>query len=152
MLNSFGILIPQIMNRKNSETAFSQVTSYEKWNDGYTGLVETIHRKLDLWESRTDGLFEKRFSTDATKIVLNLGQSLMRKSMAFWISLCNWIDKFYTKLISKTEFQGPGGDSSLAERREYDATLASDKEEAWKLVLNVLNDTLQELALRRAGW
>ena len=83
MLNSFGILIPQIMNWKNSETAFSQVTSYEKWNDAYTGLVETIHRKLDLWESRTDGLLENRFSTDATKIVLSFGQSLMRKSMAF---------------------------------------------------------------------
>ena len=71
--------------------------------------------------------------------------------MAFWVSLCNWIDNFYTKLISKTEFQRPGGDSSLAERREYDATLASVKEEAWKLVLNVLNDIFQELALRRAG-
>jgi hypothetical protein len=75
----------------------------------------------------------------------------MSKSMAFWVSLCNWIDKFYAKLISKTEFQRPGGDSSLAERREHDSTLASVKEEAWKLVLNVLNDIFQELALRRAG-
>jgi hypothetical protein len=153
MLNSFGILVPQIMNKKNNETAFSQVPSYDKWksNDGLTGLVETIYKKLELWESRTEGLLANRSSTDATSSVLQLGQSLMSKSMAFWVSLCNWIDKFYTKLISKTEFQRPGGNSSLAERRECDSTLASVKEEAWKLVLNVLNDIFQELALRRAG-
>jgi hypothetical protein len=153
MLNSFGILVPQIMNKKNSETAFSQVPSYDKWksDDGLTGLVETIYKKLELWESRTEGLLSNRFSTDATSSVLQLEQSLMSKSMAFWVSLCNWIDKFYTKLISKTEFQRPGGDSSLAKRSEHDSTLASVKEEAWKLVLNVLNNIFQELALRQAG-
>jgi hypothetical protein len=141
------------MNKKNNETAFSQVPRYNKWKsgDGLTGLVETIYKKLELWESRTEGLLANRFSTDAMSSVLQLGQSLMSKWMAFWISLCNWIDKFHTKLISKTEFQRPGGDSSLAERRERDSTSASVKEETWNLVLNVLNDIFQELALRQAG-
>jgi hypothetical protein len=38
----------------------------------------------------------------------------------------------------------------LAERKEYDATLASVREEAWRLVINVLTDIFQELALPRA--
>jgi hypothetical protein len=52
--------------------------------------------------------------------------------------------------MSKTEAQKPGGDASLAERKEYDATLASVREEAWRLVINVLTDIFQELVLRRA--
>jgi hypothetical protein len=74
----------------------------------------------------------------------------MRKSMTFWSALCNWIDEFYGKLTSKTEAQKPGGDASLTERKEYDSTLDSVREEAWKLVLNVLQDIFQELALHRA--
>jgi hypothetical protein len=36
------------------------------------------------------------------------------------------------------EAQKPGGDASLSEQKEYDSTLASVREEAWRLVLNVL--------------
>jgi hypothetical protein len=39
---------------------------------------------------------------------------------------------------------------SLVEHKEYDTTFASVREEAWRLVLNVLTDIFQELALRRA--
>lgn len=74
----------------------------------------------------------------------------MMKSMTFWSSLCNWIDEFYGKLTSKTEAQKPGGDASLTERKEYGSTLALVREEAWRLVLNILTDIFQELALRRA--
>ena len=81
---------------------------------------------------------------------LLLARTMMSKSMAFWTSLCNWIDEFYGNLLSKTEGRRPGGDASLAERKEYDATLASVREEAWRLVINVLVDIFQEVALRRA--
>jgi hypothetical protein len=91
-----------------------------------------------------------RFATSDRKDVLFLARNLMRKSMSFWSSLCNWIDEFYGKLISKTEYQKPGGEASLAERKEYDATFSSVKEEAWRLVLNVLTGIFQELALRQA--
>jgi hypothetical protein len=65
--------------------------------------------------------------------------------------LCNWIDEFYGKLISKTEGQKPGGDASLSERKEYDTTIALVQEEAWRLLLNVLIDIFQEIALRPAN-
>jgi hypothetical protein len=61
--------------------------------------------------------------------------------------LCNWINEFYGKLISKTEGQRRGGDASLAERKEYNATLASVQEEAWRLAIKVLVDIFQEVSL-----
>jgi hypothetical protein len=150
MLNSFQVNVPQVMNKKNNPDPFSVVPNYSKWksNDGRTGLVETIRKSLLLWQTRTDAMVSTRFA--GKREVLLLARSLMRKSMAFWTALCNWIDEFYGKLTSKTEAQKPGGDASLAERKEYDATLASVREEAWRLVVDVLTDIFQELALRRA--
>jgi hypothetical protein len=152
MLNSFSISVPQVMNKKNSQKPFSLIPSYAKWrsNNGRTGMVESIRKKLQLWESRTDSLLTNLFSTSSRKDVLLLARNLMRKSMSFWVALCNWIDEFYTKLTAKTEAQKPGSDASLAERKEYDSTLASVQEEAWRLVIDVLTDIFQELALRRA--
>lgn len=152
MLNSFAVSVPQVMNKRNNPEPFALVSTYSKWksNDGRSGLVETIRKSLQLWETRTDSMLAARFATSKTREVLMLARSLMRKSMSFWTSLCNWIDEFYGKLTSKTEAQRPGGDASLAERKEYDSTLASVREEAWRLVINVLTDIFQELALRRA--
>jgi hypothetical protein len=70
--------------------------------------------------------------------------------MTFWSSICNWIDEFHGKLISKAEVQKPGGDTSLAEQKEHDSTVESVKNEAWRLAINALADIFQELALRRA--
>jgi hypothetical protein len=44
MLNSFGVSIPQVMNKKNSLEPFSLVATYAKWksNDNRLGLVESI--------------------------------------------------------------------------------------------------------------
>jgi hypothetical protein len=130
MLNSFQVNVPQVMNKKNNPDPFSVVPNYSKWksNDGRTGLVETIRKSLLLWQTRTDAMVSTRFAGKWE--VLLLARSRMRKSMAFWTALCNWIDEFYGKLTSKTEAQKPGGDASLAERKEYDATLASVCEEA----------------------
>jgi hypothetical protein len=44
----------------------------------------------------------------------------------------------------------PGADASLTNRKEYDFTLSSVQEEAWRLIINVLTDIFQELALHRA--
>jgi hypothetical protein len=149
MLISFQVNILQVMNKKNNPDPFSIIPNYSKWksNDGRTGLVETIRKSLLLWQTHTNAMVSTRFAVK--REVLLLARSLMRKSMAFsWTSLCNWIDAFYGKLTSKTEAQKPGGDASLAERKEYDTTLASVCEEAWRLVVNVLTDIFQELALR----
>jgi hypothetical protein len=152
MLNSFGVSIPQVMNKKNHPEPFSLVQSYDKWktNDGRSGLVEKIRKALQLWETRTTAMLNSRFASPGKSAALLLARNLMGKSMAFWTSLCNWIDEFYGKLISKTEGQKPGGDASLTERKEYDSTLTSVREEAWRLVINVLIDIFQEVALRRA--
>jgi hypothetical protein len=152
MLNSFGVAIPQVMNKKNSLDPFSVAPTYEKWksHDGRSGIVESIRKSLQLWETRTGAMLATRFASSGKREVLLLARNLMKKSMAFWSSMCNWIDEFYGKLTSKTEAQKPGGEASLAERKEYDATLSSVREEAWRLVINVLTDIFQELALRRA--
>jgi hypothetical protein len=152
ILNSFGVSVPQVMNKKNNPEPFALVPNYSKWksNDGRSGLVESIRKQLQLWETRTGAMLSTRFASSGKREVLMLARSLMRKSMTFWSSLCNWIDKFYGKLISKAEAQKPGGEASLAERKEYDSTLKSVKDEAWRLVINVLTDVFQELALRRA--
>jgi hypothetical protein len=133
MLNSFQVNVPQVMNKKNNPDPFSLVPNYVKWksNDGRSGLVENIRKSLLLWQSRTEAILATRFA--GKRDVLLLARGLMQKSKSFWTALCNWIDEFYGKLISKTEAQRPGGDSSLAERKEYDATLSSVREEAWRL-------------------
>jgi hypothetical protein len=58
MLNSFGVSVPQIMNRKNNSEPFPLVPTYEKWksNGGRSGLVESIRKSLQLWETRTDSI------------------------------------------------------------------------------------------------
>lgn len=142
MLNSFGVSVPQVMNKKNSLKPFSLVPSCAKWksNDGQSGFVKTIRKSLQLWETRTDSMLANRFASSDKRDVLLLARNLMRKSMTFWSSLCNWIDEFCGKLTSKTEAQKPGADASLSERKEWDSRLSSVREEAWRLVLNVLTD------------
>jgi hypothetical protein len=139
MFNSVSVSVPQVMNKKNSQEPFSLIPSYDKWrsNNGRTGMVESIRKNLQLWESRTDSLLTNRFSTSSKKDVLLLARNLMRKSMVFWVALCNWIDEFYTKLTAKIEAQKPGSDASLAERKEYESTLAAVREKAWQLILDV---------------
>jgi hypothetical protein len=53
--------------------------------------------------------------------------------------------------ICKTEGQKPRGNASLAECKEYDATHVSVQEEAWRLVINILVDIFQGVALQRAA-
>ena len=78
-----------------------------------------------MWETQKDAMWlSNRFLTSTKQQVLALGRIPMTKSMAFWIALCNWIDKFYSKLISKTEFHTDGGDASLVECNEYDVILS----------------------------
>jgi hypothetical protein len=126
MLNPFGVSVLQVMNKRNQPDVFSLVTSYKKWkrNDGRSGLVESIQKALQLWETRTGAMLSTRFSSPGKREVLLLARNLMRKSMTFWASLCNWIDEFYGKLTSKTETHKPGGAASLAERKKYDDTFA----------------------------
>jgi hypothetical protein len=152
MLNSFGVTVPQVMNKRNSSEPFSLVPDHAKWksNDGRSGLVETIRKALKLWQNQTAGRLSSRFASSSKREVLALARVLMNKSMAFWTSLCNWIDEFYGKLLSKTMAQTPGPEASLAERKEYDSIVTSVQKEAWQLVLNVLTDIFQELALKRA--
>jgi hypothetical protein len=65
MLNSFGVTVPQIMNKKNSSEPFSLVPDHAKWksNDGRSGLVETIRKALKLWSTQTAGRLTSRFSS-----------------------------------------------------------------------------------------
>jgi hypothetical protein len=50
MLNSFGVSVPQVMNKKSNQEPFSVVPTYAKWksNDGHSGLVESIRKSLQL--------------------------------------------------------------------------------------------------------
>jgi hypothetical protein len=152
MLNSFGVSVPQVMNCKNNLEPLSLVPTYAKWksNDWRSGLVESIRKALQLWETRTESMLANWFATSNKKDVLLLSRSLIQKCVTFWSALCNWIDEFYGKLISKTEAQQPGPEANLNKRKECQVTLASVWEEVWRLVLNVLTDIFQELALRRA--
>jgi hypothetical protein len=96
MLNSFGVSVPQVMNKKNNPEPFALVPNYSKWksNDGRSGLVESIRKQLQSWETRTGAMLSARFASSGKREVLMLARSLMRKSMTFWSSLCNWIDAF----------------------------------------------------------
>jgi hypothetical protein len=97
MLNSFGVAVSQVMNKKKNPEPFSQVPTYFKWesNDGRSRLVKSIWEQLQLWDTRTGAVLPARFSSSGKGEFLLLAQSLMRKSMTFWASLCNWIDEFY---------------------------------------------------------
>jgi hypothetical protein len=53
MLNSFGVSVPQVMNKRNNPEPFALVPNHSKWksNDGRSGLVESIRKQLQLWET-----------------------------------------------------------------------------------------------------
>lgn len=53
MLNSFGVSVPQVMNKKHKPKPFSLVPSYGKWksNDGCSGLVKSIRKALQFVEN-----------------------------------------------------------------------------------------------------
>jgi hypothetical protein len=100
MLNSFGVSVPQVVNKKSDQEPFLVVLMYAKWksNDGRSGLVVSIRKSLQLWETRTGAMIATRFASPKKREVLLLARSLMRKSMTIWSALCNWIDEFYGKL------------------------------------------------------
>ncbi len=87
---AFGVTVPQVMNKKNSDEAFSLVGDYGKWksNDGRSGLVETIRKAIKLWESRTAALLTTRFASSSKRDVLALTKSTMKKLTVFWTALC----------------------------------------------------------------
>lgn len=50
--------------------------------------------------------------------------------------------------MNQAEKGGPGGEASLADRKEYDLTLANIKREVWKLVTSVMIDMFGEVNIR----
>jgi hypothetical protein len=60
MLNTFGVSIPQVMNKKNHPKPFSLLGSNDKWKttDGQSGLVEKIGKALQLWENCTTAMLK----------------------------------------------------------------------------------------------
>jgi hypothetical protein len=89
--------------------------------------------------------------TRRVKAALMLARSMMTDSINFWTSLVVWVDSFYNRLVNQAEREGPGGNASLADRKEYDTTLTNLRGEAWKLVVNVLTDNFGELAIRHSN-
>jgi hypothetical protein len=151
MLNSFCVTIPQVLGKKGNGSEIA-AASYDKWksHDGRTGVVEIVRKSMENWKHRTEGLLNTRFSSTKRFKVLMLARSMMSDSINFWTSLVVWVDSFYNRLVNQAEREGPGGDASLPDRKEYDTNLANSKKEAWKLVVNVLTDIFSELAIRRS--
>jgi hypothetical protein len=135
MLNSFSVTIPQVLAKKGSGTEIVAL-SYDKWksHDGRTGVVEIIRKAMESWRHRTEGMFNSRFSSAARGKVLMLARSMMNDSINFLVTFVVWVDSFYNRLVNQAEQGGPGGDASLADRKEYDVTLTNKKMEAWNLV------------------
>jgi hypothetical protein len=151
MLNSFSVTIPQVLAKKGSGTEISALT-YEKWksHDGRTGVVEIVRKAMDSWRYRTEGLLNSRFSSPARGKVLMLARTMMNDSINFWVTFVVWVDSFYNRLVNQAEKGGPGGEASLADRKEYDLTLTNIKKEAWNLVTSVMVDMFGEVNIRRS--
>jgi hypothetical protein len=128
MLNSFSVTIPQVLAKKGSGSEIA-AASYDKWksHDGRTGVVEIIRKSMESWRYRTEGTLSGRFSTTSRFKVLMLAPSMMNDSINFWVTLVTWVDNFYNRLVNQAEKDGPGADASLADWKEYDATLANSK-------------------------
>jgi hypothetical protein len=74
---------------------------------------------------------------------------MSRSTSGVKTSMVVWVDRFYNRLVNQAERNGPGGEASLANRRECDANLA--KREVWSLVVNVLTDVFGgEISIRRS--
>ena len=151
MLNSFSVTIPQVLAKKGNGSEIS-AASYDKWksNDGRTGVVEIIRKSMESWKYRTEGVLNGRFSTSRRLKILMLTRKMMNDSVNFWVTLVVWVDDFYNRLINQSERAGPGSEASVADRKEYDATILESKKEAWHLIIKVLTDIFAELNIRRA--
>jgi len=77
-----------------------------------------------------------------------LARELLGKAVSFWTDLATWVDEFYGRLNSR-EVDLPAG-GTVAERKVVESAIRDSREEAWKLVVKILDDMFQELAQRRA--
>jgi hypothetical protein len=152
MLNSLCVTIPQVLAMKGNGSEI-HVASYNKWksHDGRAEVVEVIRKSMETWRHRTEGLLNTRFSSTRHFKALMLARSMMSDSINFWTSLVVWVDSFYNRLVNQAEREGPGGDASLADRKEYGMMLSNSRREMWRLVMNVLTDIFGELAIRRSN-
>ena len=76
-----------------------------------------------------------------------LAKSLLAGSVGFWNSLVTWVGNFYNRLLVKVELSNPGVTQS--ERKEHDLLVEMAESEAWELIIQVLTDIFQEIAIKR---
>jgi len=147
IINSFATSIPQLFNSSAGED-FSKVPNYKAWNgrDGRTGMVPRAKKLLTIWERRHKAHIEQRLAGRPTALLL--ADKLLKNSMSFWSNLATWVDEFYGRLTSR-EGEVPVT-ASAAERKIIETSLKESREEAWNLIVKILDDLFQELAQRRA--
>ena len=147
VVNSFATTIPEVFTKTNGDP-FSKIGSFKEWNgrDGRTGLVPRVKKLIDIWKPQQLARIKTRLTGKPEAALL--ARELLNKAINFWTDLATWVDEFYARLTSREGSLPTGG--SVAERKLVEESIKDAREEAWKLIVKILDDMFQELAQRRA--
>jgi len=151
MLGSFATTVPDLFNHKKTLTVpFSRLTDYKAWDarDNRKGLVPDVKKRLLQWKAQHLQRINTRLRSFPK--ARELAREMLQDSITFWQELVSWIEQFYGRLTSNEEEFGLNEANTQAERRAAEAAIAHSRGEAWDLIIKILDDLFQEMALRRS--
>jgi len=151
ILSSFATTVPDLFNAKTTSTVpFSRIPTYKSWDarDHRQGLVPDVKRRLIQWKEQHKQRISQRLQ--AFPQAKNLANNMLSDSINFWQDLVSWIEQFYGRLTANEDEFGLAEAGSQAERRIAESARDHSHQEAWNLILKILDDLFQEMALRRS--
>ncbi len=149
VLSSFSTTVPALFN-KITGGPFSRIQTFKDWDseDEREGLVPDVNRRLLQWTEQHQKRIEKRLGNHPQ--ARELADRMLFDSTKFWNDLVTFIAQYYRRLTANDEAMSLSEVQNQAERRAVEAAIKQSRQEAWELMLKILDDLLQEMSIRRA--
>ena len=149
VLSSFSTTVPAVFN-KITGGPFSRIQTFKDWDseDEREGLVPDVNRRLLQWTEQHQKRIDKRLGNHPQ--ARELADRMLFDSTKFWNDLVTFIAQYYRRLTANDEAMSLSEVQNQAERRAVEAAIKQSRQEAWELMLKILDDLLQEMSIRRA--
>jgi len=149
VLSSFSTTVLALFN-KVTGGPFSQIQTFKDWDseDKREGLVPDVNWQLLQWTEQHQRRIEKWLGNHPQ--ARELADQMLFDSTKFWNDLVTFIAQYYWHLMSNDEAMSLSEVQNQSEWRAAKAAIKQSWQEAWDLMLKILDDLFQEMSIRRA--
>jgi len=150
VLSSFSTTVLALFN-KVTGGPFSRIQTFKDWDleDEREGLVSDVNWHLLQWTEQHQRRIKKCLGNHSQ--AHELADRMLFDSTKFWNDLVTFIAQYYRHLTANDEAVGLSEVQSQAKCRVAEAAIKHSQQEAWDLMLKILDDLLQEMDICHAN-